>query len=290
MTKNHKNWGWLFVSPYIIGFLVFSLYPIVFSGYISFTDYDIFNPPKLVGLKNYINALNMPDLWMGFRNVFTYVLILETLQISIGCVLAVLLNHAIKGISAFRVMYFMPVLTPIVAVSFVWTYMYNPMYGVLNYLLDFIGLGPFKFTFSGNWFEVVASIAVMSAWKGVGYTTIYLLAGLQNISTDVNEAARIDGAGAVRKFFNITLPLLSPMIFFLVMKGVIDAMQVFDAFYVMQQSTGANTTTIGTLIYNNAFEYSKFGLASAIGWISFVVIAILTLIQKRAEKRWVYYE
>ncbi|MBQ4517337.1 MAG: sugar ABC transporter permease [Clostridia bacterium] len=290
MTKKHKNWGWVFVSPYIIGFLVFSLYPIVFSGYISFTDYDIFNPPQWVGFKNYITALNMADLWMGFRNVFTYVLILETLQISIGCILAVLLNHAIKGISAFRVMYFMPVLTPIVAVSFVWTYMYNPMYGVLNYLFKFIGLGPFKFTFSGLWVEVVASIAVMSAWKGVGYTTIYLLAGLQNISTDVNEAARIDGAGAVRKFFNITLPLLSPMIFFLLMKGVIDAMQVFDAFYVMQQATGANTTVIGTLIYNNAFEYSKFGLASAIGWISFIVIAILTLIQKRAEKRWVYYE
>jgi len=283
------NWGWLFVSPYVIGLLIFTLFPLVFSIYISFTEYNIFNPPKWIGMQNFVKAWNDPNVWIGFRNVFTYAAILESCQLFLACIFATMLNQKIKGMAVFRIMYFVPVLTPMVAVAFIWTAMYNPMYGILNYMFSFIGLGPFKYTFSDNWFDVVSAIAIMNVWKGVGYTTIYLLAGLQNISSDVMEAADIDGAGKFAKFFKITLPLLTPTIFFLLMVGVIGAMQVFDAFYVMQEGTGANTTVIGTLIYNNAFLYSKVGLASAIGWISFVVVAILTYIQKVMEKRWVHY-
>lgn len=289
MTKKHMNWGWAFISPYLVGFLIFTLFPLLFSIFISFTKYNIFNPPQWIGLENFSRAFKDPDVWISFRNVLVFAAILETLQLFFGCIFAVMLNQKIKGITAYRIIYFIPVLTPMVAVSFVWISMYNPSYGILNYLLSFIGLGPFDFIFSGNWFEVVASIAVMSAWKGVGHTTIFLLAGLQNISTDINEAAEIDGATKLSKFFRITLPLLTPTIFFLLMVGVISAMQSFDSFYTMSQDTGANTTVISLLIYNNAFLYSKVGLASAIGWISFAVIAVLTLIQKFTEKRWVNY-
>ena len=289
MTQKHMRWGWFFVTPYVIGFLIFTLFPVLFSMYISFTDYNLFNPPTWVGMKNFINVIKSPDIWIGLRNIFTYAIIMQFLQIAVGCIFAALLNQKIKGLSMFRILFFLPALTPMAAVCFVWIAMYNPSYGVLNYLLSLINLGPFNYTFSSNWFEAVASIAVMQAWKGVGYTTLYLLAGLQGISEDVMEAATVDGAGPVRKFFKITIPLLSPTIFFLLMVGIIQSMQIFDPFFLMQQGTGADTTVIGTLIYNNAFVYSKVGLAAAIGWVSFVVIALLTLVQKKMEKRWVFY-
>lgn len=289
MTRKHQNWGWFFVMPYIIGFMAFTLIPLIYSGYLSFTDYNMFNPPKWVGLENFKKVLFSTEVWTGFRNILVYAIIMQALQIFVGCIFATLLNQKIKGLSIFRILFFLPALTPMVAVCFVWTAMYNPSYGILNHILSFLHIGPFNYTFSSNWFEAVASIAVMQAWKGVGYTTIYLLGGLQGISEDVMEAATVDGAGPIRKFFHVTLPLLTPTIFFLLMVGIIQSMQIFDPFYLMQANTGANTTVIGTLIYDNAFVYGKVGYASAIGWVTFVVIAALTFVQKKMEKRWVFY-
>lgn len=291
MTKKHMRWGWFFIAPYLIGFTVFTLSAVIFSGYLSFTDYNIFNPPEWVGLKNYINALTDPEVWTSFRNVFVYGILTEFLQLFLGCIVAVALNQKIKGMGAFRTMFFLPVLTPMVAVSFVWSYMYNPSYGIFNYILSFIGLGPFSYTFSSNWFEFVVGVSLMNVWKGLGYTSLYLLGGLQNISQDVMEAADIDGAGPIRKFFSITVPLLTPTLYFLLVIGVINAMQIFDPFYVMatNANTGADVKVIGSLIYNNAFIYNKLGLASAISWIAFAVMAVLTWLQKYIEKRYVYY-
>lgn len=289
MNKNHQKWGWVFVSPFLIGFLVFTLIPLLFSIYISFTKYNLFNPPDWVGLKNYIKAFNHPELWVAFRNIFVYGVIYEGLQLSLGCVLATMLNQKIKGMSFFRIVYFLPVLTPFIAVSYVWTSMYNPTYGIFNYLFSLIGAGPFKYVFSTNWLVVIVSIAVMNVWKGVGYTTIFLLSGMQSISDDLYEAAEIDGAGKIRKFFNITLPLLTPTLFYLLMIGVINAMKAFDSFYIMAQTTGNNTPVLGTLIYDSAMLKGNYGLSAAYGWITFAVTAVLTIIQKRLEKRWVHY-
>lgn len=291
MSKKHQRWGWFFIAPYLIGFAIFTLSAVVFSGYLSFTQYNLLKPPTWVGLQNYINILTDSDLWTAFRNVFVYGFINEALQIVFGCILALAMNQKLKGIGVFRTLYFLPVLTPMVAVSFVWTYIYNPSCGVLNYLLSFLGIDSLKYTFSANWFEFVVSVGVMNAWKGVGYVMLYILGGLQNISTDVMEAADIDGAGKIRKFFSITLPLLTPTLFFLLVIGVINSLQVFDPFYVMSQNanTGASIKVVGTLIYENAFVYNKLGIGAAIAWVSFVVMAILTYLQKKMEKRYVHY-
>lgn len=291
MTKKHARWGWFFIAPYIVGFVFLTLIPMVASGYLSFTDYDFYNPPEWIGLKNYIKVVTNPDVWAALRNSFVYAVSTQLIQIVFGLILALALNRKIKGVGFFRTLYFLPVLTPMVAVVFVWTYMYNPSYGIFNQILSWFGLGQLKYTFSGNWFEFVMSVAVMDAWKSVGYTTLYLLAGLQNVNTDLLEAAEIDGAGPVRKFFNITLPMLTPTLYFLMVMGLISGMQAFDAFYTMSKSsaTGVKMEVIGTYIYNNAFVFSRVGRSCAIAWVTFVFIALLTWLQKYIERRYVYY-
>lgn len=290
MTKKHENWGWFFAAPYALGLVLFTLIPTLFAGYISLTEYNLFNPPQWIGLENFVEVWTKPNIWYSFRNILVYAIIMQGIQIFFGCVLANLLNQGIKGTTAFRVMYFIPALTPMVAAAFVWSNLYNPVYGFLNQLLGYVGIDPLKYCYSNNWFEAVASIAVMQGWKGTGYTTVYLLAGIQGISKDVTEAAEVDGATGIKRFFKITLPLLSPTIFFLIMTGMITSIQVFEPFYLMQADTGANTEVIGTLIYNNSFVYGKAGYASAIAWTSFLFVAVLTYIQKAMEKRWVFYE
>lgn len=290
MLKKQRNWGWFFVSPYVLGLLLFTFIPMVFSAYISFTDYNLYNESVFVGLKNYASALTDVVTWESFRNIFVYAVVMNSVQIFFGAVLANLLIKNMKGTSFFRVMYFIPALTPVVASCFVWESLYNPMFGIFNQLLELIGIGPFNYCYSSNWFEAVASIGVMQGWKGIGYTTVYFLAGMQGISKDVLEAADIDGAGGVKKFFRITLPMISPTIFFLIMTGMITSLQVFEPFYLMQNDTGASTSVIGMLIYENAFMYGKAGYAAAISWISFAVIMMITYAQKSMEKRWVFYE
>lgn len=289
MTKKHQNWGWFFTAPYVVGLMLFTFIPTLYAGYISLTNYNMFNPPEWVGLKNFIKVWSTPDIWLAFRNILTYAIIMNGIQIFFGCILANLLNQGIKGTTMYRILYFIPALTPVVAVSFVWSNLYNPVYGLLNQLIGYIGIDPLKYCYSANWFEAVTSIAVMQGWKGLGYTTVYLLAGMQGISKDITEAAEVDGATGVKKFFKITMPMLSPTIFFLLMIGMINSIQVFEPFYLMQADTGANTEVIGTLIYNNAFVYGKAGYSAAIAWTSFLFVAVLTYIQKALEKRWVYY-
>lgn len=291
MTKKHQRWGWLFISPYIIGFLVFTFSAVIFTGYISFTNYNMIKAPNFVGIKNYINICKDPTLWAAFRNVLVYGVLVETLQLVVGCLLACAMNTKIKGIGIYRTAYFLPGLLPMVAVSFVWTYMFNPSYGIFNYILSAVGIDSLKYTFSTNWFEFILSIAVMNSWRGVGYVFLYLLGGLQNISTDVVEAATIDGAGPVKRFFSITVPLLSPTIFFLLVVGVINSIQAFDSFYVMTTNaqTGANVESVGMMIYEHAFVFNETGIGAAIAWLAFILMMVLTIIQKKLEKRYVHY-
>lgn len=287
--KRHENWGWFFVTPFVLALLCFNLIPMLFSLYISFTDYDLYNAPIWSGMKNFLNCWNDSKTWSAFRNIFTYSIIMQAIQIFFGCVLANLLNQKLKGTSFFRLLYFLPVLTPVVASTFVWENLYNPVYGLFNHILSLVGIEPLQYCYSRNWFESVASVGVMQGWKGIGYTTVYLLAALQGISDDVVEASNLDGAGGFTRFFKITLPLISPTIFFLIMTGLITSMQVFEPFFLMQQDTGANTEVIGQLIYSNAFEYNNAGYASAIGWTTFAIVSVMTYLQKQLEKRWVFY-
>lgn len=290
MTKKHMRWGWLFVSPYIISLLCFTLIPLLVSIFVAFTRYDMVNPPRWVGLQNFVQTVTEPKTWRAFRNIWIYALLIQGLDISISMVLAVLLNQKVKGLSFFRVVYYMPVLTPGVAVSLVWKRLYNPSGGALNKILSFVGLGPFMFTFSKNWFEVIVSIMFMSLWKGLGGTTVYFLAGLQAISNDVIEAANIDGAGAVKKFFKITVPLLTPTIFFMLITGIAASLQTFENFYLMLEETGADVEVVNFRLYSLMWGNSQVGLASSLGWVSFVFIAIITVLQKKFEKKWVHYD
>lgn len=293
MLKKDMKWGAVFLAPYIIGLLIFSIIPVIFLVYFSFTEYNLFNPPEFVGLKNYINVLTDVDTWRAFRNVGLYALVYIPLNVFFACVLAVALNQKIKGMNIFRVIYFIPSLLPWVAVSLVFITLFNPLYGSVNYLFSFLGIGPFEFTFSQSWIEVVASIAVIAVWKGVGYASLYALAGLQNISDDVLEAAEIDGAGTITKFFRIIIPLMTPTIFMLIIFGLSNSLSVFDSFLVMLGTGGVTSsefTVINMLIYNNAFQYNKIGTASALCWVAFAAVLIVTVIQKKTEKRWVHYE
>ncbi len=286
------RWGWLFVSPYIFSLVCFTMVPLVISIYFSFTTYDMMKPARWVGLRNYISVIFREDsTWPAFRNVWVYAFLLESINISLACVLAVLLNQKVKGLSVFRVIYYIPGLTPTTAVSLIWSRIYNPRGGALNVILGFIGLGPFAFNYSGNWFEVIVAIVIMTIWKGVGGGTIYLIAGLQAISTDVMEAADIDGAGSVKKFFRITIPLLTPTIFFLMITGISGALQVFESFYLLVQNTGADVNTVNSLLYSWMWGMNpRVGLAAALGWVSFIFVALITWLQKKYEKKWVHYD
>lgn len=285
------RWGWLFVSPYIFSLLVFTLTALLISIFLAFTRYDLLNPPKWVGVQNFVRHLTNPKTWTLFRNVWVYALLAEGIGIPLATIFAVLLNQKVKGLSLFRIIYYIPGLTPTTAVSLVWARMFNPNGGVLNAILGFIGLGPFMFTFSPNWFEVICSIVLMGLWKGLGGSTIYLIAGLQAISTDVMEAADIDGAGTVKKFLRITVPLLTPTLFFLLITGISGALQVFEQFYLLTEDTGADVGVVNSAIYSYMWSgTSQVGVAASLGWISFVFIALITYLQKKYEKRWVHYD
>ena len=290
MLNRDKKWGWFFVSPYIIGLLLFTLIPTVCALVFSFTEYDMISLGDFVGFENYKNVFTDPEIYTAFRNTFVFALFYLPLEIFLSCILGVALNISFKSISFFRGLYFIPEISPMVAVSIIWMALYNPYGGIFNYLFSLIGLGPFDYMFSNNWVVVIASIAAMTIWKGIGSQAIYILAALQNISDDIYEAADIDGAGPIRKFFKITMPLLSPTLFYLIMVGVIGVMNVFEVFQIMASTTSANVNTVATLVYNQAFVRTDMGQASAIAWVSFLVVGVLTLIQKKLEKRWVHYD
>ncbi len=293
MNKRDLKWGYVLISPYVVSLIVFSLIPLVCLAYFSFAEYDLFNPPTWVGLDNYKDVLTNVDTWRAFRNVGLFALVYIPLNVGGACVLGVALNTKLKGIGVFRTIYFLPSLMPWVAVSMIFTMLFNPVYGSVNFLLQSMGIGPFEFHLSQNWVEVITTIAVVTVWKGLGYASLYVVAGLQNISEDVMEAAEVDGAGVFTKFFKITIPLITPTIFMLLLFALSTSLQAFDAFLVMIGSGGVTSTeftVINTLIYHEAFEASKVGIASAICWIALFAAFMVTLIQKWSEKKWVHYE
>ncbi len=293
MLKKDKKWGIFFLAPYTISLFVYTIIPIICLAYFSFTEYNLFNPPRFVGLANYTDVLTSPDTWRALRNVGVYALVYISLNVFLACVLGVALNQKLKGMKIFRTIYFVPSLLPWVAVSLIFTGLFNPVYGIINQFLAVLGIGPLQFTFSKSWVEVVSSMAIMAVWKGVGYASLYVLAGLQNISEDVLEAASIDGAGPITKFFRIIIPMITPTIFMLMIFGLSNSLSVFDSFLVMLGTGGVTSseyTVMSMLIYNNAFQFNKIGTASALCWVAVAFVFVITLIQTKTEKRWVHYE
>jgi multiple sugar transport system permease protein len=282
-----------FISPWIIGFLVFTAGPMVVSLGLSFTDYDILNPPEYVGLKNYNRLLTDPRIELSLKNSFFYAALHVPLAMIVALTLALILNRVGKAAGFFRTAFYLPSITPAVAVGTLWLWILNPRIGLINRGLDLIGITGPGWTTDSDWIK--PGIVLMSLWS-VGSTVILYLAALRNVPIELYEAATIDGARAWGQFRHVTVPMISGTIFFTLVVNTIASLQIFTEVYTMFfGNMRSGTASSAGLFYNiylfrQAFEFLHMGYASAMAWLLFVIILILTFIQIRVSKRWVYYE
>ncbi|MCC3374445.1 carbohydrate ABC transporter permease [Cohnella sp. REN36] len=286
-------WGFAFTLPFVLQLLIFFLFPFVFSLYLTFAKWDLFNPTQWIGLRNWDQLLHQKVFWLSLRNVGFFAVLFVPLQTMAALFLAYLLNQQLRGKSLFRLVFFLPVITPWVAGGMIWLWIYNHEYGLLNWILQSIGIQPVDWIRSGNWWLVIGSIAVVNIWKGAGYSMVLILAGMQNISKEMLEAARMDGANGWTLFSKITVPIVSPMVYMVMILSTISAFHAFDVFLVMLGdviSVADRNMVPNILIYRDSFLNFKMGSASAMAWGLFLIILIITIFQKVTEKRWVHYE
>ncbi len=284
--------GILFISPWIIGFSVFMLYPLLSSIYYSFCDYSVLRPPIYIGLKNYSNLMHDEIFRIALMNTAQYAVVALPLSALVALVLALLLNTKVKGMTFYRALFYVPSLVPAVAMGVLITWIFNGQYGVLNALLapvlHVIGQKPPNWLSDPNWSK--GTLIIMAAW-GAGNAMVIYLAGLQDVPQQLYEAADLDGAGWWSKTWHVTLPVLSPVILFNVIMGMIGTLQVFTVPYLVSPSgSPARSIYFYTMyLFDNAFIYHKMGYASAMGWIMFLIILALTFLSIRMSKRFVHY-
>lgn len=281
-------WGYLFIAPNFIVVLIFTIIPVFFSLYMSLTDWNILSTPNFIGLANYEKLLSDPVAKETFFNTFYFTIISVPINVVITLVLAVMLNQKLRGIGFYRSAYYLPVISASVAVSlmFMWILANN---GLLNQLLELIGLKPVKWLTDSK--LALNSVIGVTIWKNLGMNMIIFLAALQDIPSEMLEAAAIDGANRFQQFTQITVPLISPVIFFVTITGVIGSFQSFDLVYNMTHGgPGHATTLIGYYIWQQAFNYLHMGYGAALAYVLFIIILILTIIQWALRKRWVYSE
>ena len=288
MRGRQNLWGYAFLAPQLIGLILFSLIPVLFTLTLSFMKWDGFGAKDFIGLANYIDQFQDPDFWKALGNTVYYTILVIPASIALSLSVAVALNK-IKGKNFYRLFYFMPVVTSSVSIGVIWMWILNGDFGILNQILANFGIqGPMWLT-DTNW--VMPSIAILSIWWGLGHNMVIFLAGLQGISKSYYEAAEIDGATKWQKLRHITLPLLSPTTFFIAIMAVISSFQVFDQAYVMTSGGPAKSSyTFVYHIYEAAFVDFKMGISSAAAMVLFVIILVFTLIQFKMSKRWVHYE
>jgi multiple sugar transport system permease protein len=283
--------GYLFLSPWIVGFALFVGGPILYSFYLSFNSYDVARPPRFVGFENYVNAFTSDDRFLpSLQLTFTYALISVPLALFGSLLLALLLNQRLRGTTFYRTFFFLPSLTPAVATAILWTWLLQPDVGLFNYALSVFGIRGPKWLGSTEW--AMPSLILIALWTGIGGNRMMIfLAGLQGVSQELYDAADIDGAGAWARFRHITLPMISPTMFFNLVLGVIGALKVFTVAFIATQGGPAFATWFIALhIYTQAFKYLEMGYASALAWLFTLVLIVLTVLQLRLSKRWVYYE
>ena len=293
LTRSRKEamWFYIFISPWIVGFLAFLAGPIVASAYLSLTTYDIIHPPSFLGFQNYSDLFTDDLFWQSLKVTTIYSLFSVPLGIALALGVAVMLNQKIPFVALFRTIYYLPSVISGVAVSLLWLWMFNPSFGLLNSILwqVFHIKGP-GWIYSEQW--VLPSLILMSLWT-VGGSIVLYLAGLQGVPTELYEAASLDGAGAWRRFWHVTLPMISPVILFTLITGIIASFQTFTQVQIMTQ--GGPHYGSWFYIYNlwyNAFgsSGSDLGYASAIAWILFILVLALTLLALKTSQVWVYYE
>lgn len=280
--------GWLCVAPAIGGFVAFVAGPILASLYFSLTEFRLISAPRWTGASNYTALFDDPLFWQSLRVTFLYASMALPLGLVSSLALAVLLNQPIKGVSFWRTVYYLPAVVSGVAVAVLWSWILNPEFGLINVLLKLVGIrGP-------NWLSdtrtALPSLVLIGLW-GVGGSMVIYLSGLQGIPTELYEAAEIDGAGSWRRFISITLPLLSPVIFFNLVMGLIGVFQYFTEPFIITRGGPENSTlTYMLYLYRNAFGYFKMGYASALAWVLFIIVFALTLVVFRSSPMWVHYE
>lgn len=288
LATQEAIWFYIFVGPWLVAFLVFTFGPMVASLILSFTQYNAIQPPIWIGLKNFVTLSGDPVFWKSIRVTFTYALVFVPLNLVISLFLAAMLNLSVPAMRLIRTIYYLPAVLPEVVTGLVWIWIFNPDFGLLNYVL-YLATGIKGPNWLGSETWVMPAVIISALW-GMGSGVIIFLASLQSVPPELYEAAEIDGATALRRYFTITLPMISPVILFNLLVGTIGALQVFARIYVMTQG-GPNYASYfyNLYLYSNAFSYFRLGLASAQAWILFVVIMILTLIILRTSGRWVYY-
>ena len=294
-ARRERRAAYLFVSPWVVGFVAFTAGPLLFSLVASFTDYQVLLPDttRWVGLSNYREASNDPVLLHSFRVTLLYVALAVPADLVMGLLLALVLNVRARGVAFFRTVMFLPVMIAgtggaSVAVALLWLWLFQPRFGLLNHLLDKVGLPPQLWVYSPR--LVVPSLALMSLW-GVGRSMLIYLAALQGLPRDVLTAAQVDGATAWRRFWLVTLPLLTPAILFNLILDLVGALQTFTQAYVVTQGGPGDASLFYLLyLYRNAFSYFRMGYASALAWVLFAFTLVLTAVIFRSARRWVFYE
>lgn len=289
--RRDNLYGYLFLAPWLIGFIGLFLGPSLASLYFSFTEYAVITPPRPVGLGNYVEMFTQDrQFWASIRRTFYYAGLTVPLGILGSLSVAILLNQKVKGLGVYRTLFFVPSLVPIVASTVLWIWLLNSDFGIVNQLLRGIGISDPPGWFSSRTWAIPA-LVLMSLWRSVGGTRmIIFLAGLQGIPNSLYDAALVDGANAWQRIRHVTLPLLTPTIFFNLILGIIGALQVFTAAFVATQGgPGFATWFYGLHLYKEAFDYWNMGYASALAWFFALVIVSLTLIQQRLSEQWVFY-
>lgn len=283
-------WGYIFLLPWLLGLLIFTIGPILVSAYFSLMEYDVLSPPKFIGLENYIRAFTGDkQFWPSLWRTLDYSLQVVPLGIISSLLLAMLLNQGYKGTSFFRTMFFLPSLTPAVALALVWTWLLHPQLGPLNIALGWVGIQGPGWLADKLW--ALRSLVLMALWAGVGGNQMLIfLAGLQSVPRELLEAAQIDGAGPWARFRHVTIPMISPTLLFNLILGIIGALKVFTLAFVATNGGPSFSTWFYALhIYNQAFNYFRMGYASALAWIFVVILMVFTYLQLHLSRRWVYY-
>ncbi len=278
---------YLFITPWLLGFVIFTFGPMIASAFLSLTQYAVIGPPQWVGTANYSEMVNSDLFWKSLGNTLFMVALDLPLGLIASLAVALLLNQHIRGIKVFRSIFYLPVLIPTIANILVWIWIFDKDAGVLNFFLKAVGLPPQPWLQSEEWAK--PSLILMNLW-GVGGAMLIYLAGLKGIPRELYEAAEIDGASTLQSFWKMTLPLLSPTIFFQLVIGLIYEFQIFTQGYILGGGPNYATTFYTLLLYNNAFRYFKMGYASAMAWVLFALTLLITLLVFRSSPYWVYYE
>ncbi|WP_028552816.1 carbohydrate ABC transporter permease [Paenibacillus sp. UNC451MF] len=292
LRDNNNVVGYVFTAPFIIGFLIFTLYPILSSLYYSFTEYNLMEAPRWIGFDNYTKIFTDDDkIWKSFQVTFTYVFASVPLRLGFALIVAMLLNKAARGIGVYRSAYYLPSLIGgSVAVSIMWTQIFGDK-GLLNSFLGVIGIHT-ETSWIGSPGTALWTLIALSVWQ-FGSSMLIFLAGLKNIPASLYEAASVDGANSVYKFFKITLPLLSPIILFNLIMQTISAFMTFTPAYIISRGEGGpldNTLLYSLYLYRRAFVFFEMGYASALAWIMLIIIGLITLVIFKSSKYWVHYE